>query len=105
MSEKFLSISENGEIFLDPESEETVRNTADIIEIQQNLKVTDKFLLTTEFQDETYIVESFDHPLQIIAIEFKDDKIYLQSAANNLFLADSKSWSLDPWDRFNGDNL
>ena len=102
MSEKFLSISENGEIFLDPESDEIVRNTADIIEIQQNLKLTDNFLLTTEFQDETYIVESFDHPLQIIAIEFKDNKIYLQTTANNLFLADNKNWSLDPWDRFNG---
>src|SRR3989338_3109073 len=102
MSEKFLSINENGEIFLDPESDIPLRNPNDIHEIQQNLRLTEKYQLVTEFQDENYIVESFDHPLQIIAIEFKENKIFIQSTANNLFLADPKKWSLDPWDRFNG---
>lgn len=101
MSEKFLSINEAGEIFFDPEGN-PVRNAAYIHEIQQNLSLTEKFLLTTEFQDETYIVESFDHPLQIIAVQFKDGKILLQSSANNLFEADSTKWSVDDWDRFNG---
>ncbi len=102
MSEKFLSISENGEIFLDPESDETVKNISEILEVHQNIKLAENYLLTTEYQDETYIVESFDHPLQVIAVEFKDAKIYLQTSTNNLFLAEEKKWSVDPWDRFNG---
>ena len=102
MFDKFLSISENGEIFLDAESDKTVTRIPDILEIQQNIKLTENYLLTTEYQDETYIVESFDHPLQVIAVEFKDEKIYLQTSTNNLFLAESKKWSVDQWDRFNG---
>ena len=101
MSEKFLSINEAGEIFFDIE-DAPVRKPVFIHEIQQNLKLNEKFLLTTEFQDETYIVESFDHPLQIVAIEFKDGKIYLQPAGNNLFIADKDKWCVDAWDRFNG---
>ena len=101
MSHKFLSIDENGQIFFDPEAD-PIRNPNDIHEIQQNLYINEQFLLLTEFQDETYIVESFDHPLQIIAVQFKDNKIYLQSSANNLLEADSTKWSVDAWDRFNG---
>ncbi len=101
MSEKFLSINETGEIFFDIE-DVPVRNPVFIHEIQQNLRLSEKFLLTTEFQDETYIVEAFDHPLQITAIEFKDKKVYLQSTGNNLFIADKENWCVDSWDRFNG---
>lgn len=99
--EKFLSINEAGEIFFDPDGD-PIRNQTQIHEIQQNLHLTENFLLMTEFQDEKYIVESFDHPLQIIAVQFKDKKIYLQSSANNLFEADNTKWSVDAWDRFNG---
>ncbi|MBC7464849.1 MAG: methyltransferase domain-containing protein [Bdellovibrio sp.] len=99
--EKFLSINEAGEIFFDPEGN-PVRNPAYIHEIQQNLTLNENFLLTTEFQDEKYIVESFDHPLQIIALQFKDGKIFLQSNGNNLFEANNEKWSVDAWDRFNG---
>lgn len=101
MIDKFLSINEAGQIFFDPEAD-PIRNEEHIHEIQQNLHLDEKFLLTTEFQDETYIVESFDHPLKILAIQFKEDKIYIQSTANNLFEADNTKWSLDAWDRFNG---
>ena len=101
MIEKFLSINEAGEIFFDAEKD-PVRNPVFIHEIQQNLKIGEKCLLTTEFQDEEYIVESFDHPLQIIAIELKDKKIFLQTKSNNLFIANNDAWSVDSWDRFNG---
>ncbi|MFZ3231751.1 MAG: methyltransferase domain-containing protein [Pseudobdellovibrio sp.] len=101
MSEKFLSINEAGEIFFDPDGN-PIRNPAHIHEIQQNLHLTEKFVLMTEFQDEAYIVETFDHPLQIIAVELKENKVYLQSTGNNLFVADQTKWSVDAWDRFNG---
>jgi len=100
--EKFLSINEAGEIFLDPESSEPIRNPAQVQEIQQNLHLSENFELLTEFQDEKYIVESFDHPLRIIAVQFKNGQIFLQSSANNLFEADNEKWSVDAWDRFNG---
>lgn len=101
MIEKFLSINESGEIFFDVE-EDPLQNPAFIHEILQNIRLNEKFLLTTEFQDETYIVESFDHPLQVTALEFKDKKIYLQTTGNNLFIATNENWSVDAWDRFNG---
>ncbi len=101
MEKRFLSLNEHGEIFFDVE-DHPVRSPSDLHEIQQNLKIAENSILTTEFQDETYIVESFDHPLQVIAIELKDKKIYLQTKANNLFTANAADWSVDAWDRFNG---
>lgn len=100
-SDPFLSIDENGNIFLDPEQPPLV-DPRQIEEIFNNLKLKDDFSLETEFQDQKYIVESFDHPLQIIALEFKEKKIFLQTKQNLLFLADKAKWSLDEWDRFNG---
>ena len=105
MSEKspdrFLSINEHGDVFLDPEAQ-PLGDFQQIEEIQTNLKLTDKSALVTTFDDEEYFVESFDHPLQIIAVEFRDKKIYLQTKQNNLFLAIGDKWSVDEWDRFNG---
>jgi SAM-dependent methyltransferase len=100
-SEPFLTIDENGDVFLDPDTP-PLKDAGQIEEIFQNLKLTENSVLETEFQDQKYIVESFDHPLQIIAIEIKDKKVYLQTKQNSLFLADSTKWSLDEWDRFNG---
>ena len=98
---RFISIDEHGDIFLDPEAD-ALTDIKQIQEIQTNLKLNDRFALVTEFHDEEYLVESFDHPLQIIALELKDKKIYLQSRQNNLFMAENSKWSLDEWDRFNG---
>lgn len=101
MSTGYIVIDEHGDIFLDPDSP-AVSHPNHIEEIHRNLKLTDKFLLVTEFQDEDYIVESFDHPLHIIAVEFKDKKIFLQTKQNTLFQANNEKWSVDEWDRFNG---
>jgi SAM-dependent methyltransferase len=98
---RFITIDENGNIFLDPEAP-GISDPFQIQEVQQNLKLTEKYGLTTTLHDEDYIVEAFDHPLQIIAVEFKDKKVYLQTKQNNLFLADNAKWSVDEWDRFNG---
>ena len=75
MSAGFITIDENGDIYLDSDSP-AVTDPNFIEEIHRNLKLTDKFGLLTEFHDEEYIVESFDHPLHIIAVEFKEKKIY-----------------------------
>lgn len=101
MPELYLSIDEHGDIFLDAEGA-PVTDPNHIEEIHRNLHLTDKFALVTEFQEETYLVESFDHPLQIIAVEFKDKKIFLQTKQNTLFEASNDKWSVDEWDRFNG---
>lgn len=101
MSTGYITIDERGDIFLDPDSP-AVTDPNLIEEIHRNLRLTDNFTLTTEFHDEDYIVESFDHPLHIIAIEFKDKKIFLQTKQNTLFQADNAKWSVDEWDRFNG---
>jgi SAM-dependent methyltransferase len=98
---RFLVIDENGQIFLDADSP-PITDPNQIEEIYRNLKLTEHSVLETEYQDEVYIVESFDHPLQIIAVELKEKKIYLQSKQNHLFLADQTKWSVDEWDRFNG---
>lgn len=100
-SDKFLSIDENGKIFLEPDSP-AVTDPNQVEEIFTNLKLTDRFSLETEFHDQTYFVESFDHPLQIIAVEFKERQVYLQTKQNQLFMADKTKWSVDEWDRFNG---
>lgn len=97
----FISINEHGQIFLDG-SEKPVKDPAQIEEIHQNLKLDEQFVLTTQLHDDTYIVESFDHPLHIIAVELKGKKILLQTTHNTLFEADSERWSVDEWDRFNG---
>lgn len=101
MSVGFITIDENGDIYLDPDSP-PVTDPNLIEEIHRNLKLTNKFGLLTEFHDEEYTVESFDHPLHIIAIEFKEKKIFLQTKQNTLFQANNSKWSVDEWDRFNG---
>ncbi len=101
MENRYLTINEHGDIFLDPD-DPAVTDPNHIEEIHRNLKITDNHILTTEFQDESYIVESFDHPLHIIAVEFKDKQIFLQTKQNTLFQSDNSKWSVDPWDRFNG---
>lgn len=97
----YITIDEHGDIFLDPDGP-PVTNPNFIEEIHRNLKLTENFMLVTEFQDEEHIVESFDHPLHIIAIELKDEKIFLQTKQNTLFQANNEKWSVDEWDRFNG---
>jgi SAM-dependent methyltransferase len=101
MSAAYISIDEHGDIFLNLE-DTPITNPNFIEEIHRNLKLTETFMLVTEFQDEEYIVESFDHPLHIIAVELRDEKIYLQTKQNTLFQADNDKWSVDEWDRFNG---
>jgi len=97
----FITIDEYGDIYLDPDGP-VLSNPNQIEEIHRNLKLTETFTLVTEFQDEDYIVESFDHALHIIALEFRDKKIILQTKQNTIFLADHQKWSVDEWDRFNG---
>lgn len=99
--DRFITIDEHGDLFLDPESP-AITNPIFIEEIYENLRLTEQYCLTTEFQEETYIVESFDHPIQVIALEYKDKNIYLQSKQNGLFVADKTKWAVDEWDRFNG---
>lgn len=101
MSPLFITIDEDGDIFLDPDSP-AITNPNQIEEIHRNLKLADNFNLITEFQDEDYLVESFDHPLHIVAVQFKDKKIFLQTKQNTLFQANNEKWSVDEWDRFNG---
>lgn len=97
----FLIINESGDIFLNAD-ESHITNYELIDEIHKNLKLTDKFELITELHDQTYYVESFDHPLQIIAVEFKDKNIHLQTKQNTLFFATPNKWAVDEWDRFTG---
>lgn len=97
----YITIDEHGDIFLDPDSP-AITDPNLIEEIHRNLKLNDKFTLVTEFHEKDFIVESFDHPLHIIAVEFKDKKIFLQTKQNTLFQADNAKWSVDEWDRFNG---
>jgi SAM-dependent methyltransferase len=101
MLDQFIIIDERGDIFFDADGP-AVKDPLQIEEIQQNLKLTEKFALRTEFQGENYLVESFDHPLRIIATEIKDGKILLQTKQNVLFEANEGKWSVDEWDRFNG---
>lgn len=101
MAAGFITIDEHGDIFLDPDGP-ILSNPNQIEEIHRNLTLTDKFVVITEFQDEEYIVESFDHPLHIIAVEFKDKNIILQTKQNTIFQANNEKWSVDEWDRFNG---
>lgn len=98
---RFLSINEHGDIFTDPD-QPALRDPTQIEEVHRNLRLTENFSLVTEFQDEEYLVESFDHPLQIIAVEFRDRSVFLQTRQNTLFQADAQRWSVDEWDRFNG---
>lgn len=100
-TDRFIIIDEHGDVFLDADAP-ALTDASQIQEVFHNLKLNEKYGLETEFQDEKYIVESFDHPLQIIAIELKDKKIYLQTKQNHLFVADNSKWSVDEWDRFNG---
>ena len=101
MSQNFIVINEHGDIFFDADGP-PVKDPNAIEEIHRNLKLDDKFTLTTECNGEIYIVESFDHPLQIIAVQFKDKKILVQTKQNTLFEAQNEKWSVDEWDRFNG---
>lgn len=98
---RFITINENGDLFFDPEGP-PVHDPLQLQELQNNLHLTEKYGLVTSLYDEDYLVESFDHPLQMIAVEFKEKKVYLQTKQNNLFLADNSKWSVDEWDRFNG---
>jgi SAM-dependent methyltransferase len=101
MITNFIVIDERGDIFLEADGP-AVKDPVQIEEIQRNLKLADNFSLVTEFQGEPYLVESFDHPLRIIATEIKDGKILLQTKQNVLFEANDGKWSVDEWDRFNG---
>ncbi|AGH96493.1 class I SAM-dependent methyltransferase [Pseudobdellovibrio exovorus] len=103
MSKKFgfITIDEHGDIFLDPDAP-ALTDPLQIEEVHYNLRLTDDFSLVTEFQDEEHLVESFDHPLHIISLSFKDKKIFLRTKQNTLFEADNSKWSVDEWDRFNG---
>ncbi len=99
--DQFLIIDENGNVFLDADAP-PITDANQIEEIFNNLRLTEQFTLETESHDQKYLVESFDHPLQIIAVQLKDKKIYLQTKQNGLFLAEASKWSVDEWDRFNG---
>lgn len=101
MSAKYLIIDESGDIFLDPEGP-PLTNALHIEEIHNSLRLTDKYALIAEFLEEEYFVESFDHPLHIIAIEIKEKNVLLQTKHNTLFQANNEKWSVDEWDRFNG---
>lgn len=103
MSKKFgfITIDEHGDIFLDPDAP-ALTDPLQIEEVHYSLRLTDDFSLVTEFQDEEHLVESFDHPLHIISLCFKDKKIFLRTKQNTLFEADNSKWSVDEWDRFNG---
>lgn len=101
MSARFITINEHGDIFLNPDHPPVI-DPNHTEEIHRNLKLNPDFTLTTEFQDDKYLVESFDHPLHIIAVEFRDKQILLQTRQNTLFQADNSKWSVDEWDRFNG---
>jgi SAM-dependent methyltransferase len=101
MSNQFISIDEHGDIFFDAD-EPPVKDPNQIEEIHRNLKLTESFSLVTEFQGEEYFVESFDHPLHIIAVQIQAGKILLQTKQNTLFEAQDSKWSVDEWDRFNG---
>lgn len=101
MSVRVITINEHGDIFLNPDHPPVI-DPNHTEEIHRNLKLNADFTLTTEFQDEKYLVESFDHPLHVMAVEFRDKQILLQTRQNTLFQADNNKWSVDEWDRFNG---
>lgn len=98
----FLTINENGDIFKDDSPDSPIGDPNSIQEIHQNLHLDEKFTLKTELNTEEYIVESFDHALQVKALEFKNGSVLLQTKQNTLFQAEDLKWSVDEWDRFNG---
>lgn len=101
MSDRFLIINEAGDIFLNAEQPALIDFHL-ISEIHQNLKLNDKFTLTTQLQGESYIVEAFDHPILATSLEFKAKKIFLNTKFGTSFEAVNEKWSVDEWDRFNG---
>lgn len=101
MSFQFISIDEHGDLFFDAEAA-PIKDANQIEEIHRNLKLNDKFNLVTELHSAEYLVESFDHPLQIMALDIQGEHIRLQTKHNTLFQADNSKWSVDEWDRFNG---
>lgn len=101
MSERFLTINEAGDIFLNADQPALIDFHL-ISEVHQNLKLNDKFTLTTQLHGESYIVEAFDHPIQVTSLEFKAKKIFLKTKFGTDFEAVNEKWSVDDWDRFNG---
>lgn len=98
---QYLIINEFGDIFFDQDGP-PIKDAVQIEQIHRNLKIDENHVLKTELNDDIYIVESFDHPLQIIAVQIKEKNILLQTKQNTLFEANNEKWSVDEWDRFNG---
>ena len=99
--EQFLIIDELGDLF--SPNAETKIISPDIIQcFLKNLRLTDSFTLETTFEDETYLVEAFDHPLMIQKLEVHSGKILLQAQYQILYEADPDKFSVDDQDRFCG---
>lgn len=101
MNPAYLIIDERGDYFLNAEAE-PIKDLSLIQELQKNLRLEEDFTLTTTAHDQIFIVESFQHPLQIVSLEVREDHVFLQTKQQVFFEADPKKWSVDEWDQFNG---
>ena len=97
----FISIDEYGDIYFT--GEEKPVSSIDIAQtLLKNLKLNSEFILETTFEDTTYIVESFDHPLLVYKVTSAQNKILIHTQHQMIFEADIKKFSLDPFDRICG---
>lgn len=97
----YLSINENGEIFLDKD-EKAVPDGEIAQTLLRNIRLTNGFNLETFFEKKKYIVEAFDHPLVTHKIMAHDGKIFIETQQQLTFQADLEKFSLDAFDRICG---
>lgn len=100
-TEKFLIIDEFGDLF-SPNADTKITSPEVIQTFLKNLRLTESFAFETEFENETYLVEAFDHPLLIQKLEIHNGKALLQAQYQILFEADLTQFSVDDQDRFCG---
>lgn len=102
----FLTIDERGNIFLGKDlntEEKSVTNLETCQEALKNLNLSENFQLTTEINNEIYIVESFDFPLLVSKVSMEESsKIILTAQYGVSFLADTLRWTTNDFDQFCG---
>lgn len=101
MSHPFIIIDEHGECFLD-NADKKVAHPEVITEILKNVRLTDNFNLTTTVNDQTHLIEAFDHPLIAHKVEVADQKILIHAQNDLIFEANPEKFSVDAFDRFCG---
>lgn len=97
----FLTINEYGDIFY-AGSEKPIESLEICQELLRNTRLTQQFVLETTFENKTFIIEAFDHPLVVHKLYESQGKIFIETQYQLTFEADLKKFSLDPFDRICG---